>query len=101
MVASSSGDSKIYPKYNHNTFLFFWPETKNSYNKKNYLTPYDKSTTCYRFISISNDTNTNKTITLMLDHNIATSNYTNYKNTLKSKTSNWTRYKDKIDIIDE
>ena len=37
----------------------------------------------------------------MLDHNIATGNFTNYKNILKNKTSNWTRYKDKIDIIDE
>ena len=37
----------------------------------------------------------------MLDHNIVTGNFSNYKNILKNKTSNWTRYKDKIDIIDE
>ena len=39
----------------------------------------------------------------MLDHNIGISNYSNYKNELKNKTSNWSRYNDKytIDIIDE
>ena len=101
VAASSSGESKIYPQYNHSTFFFFDPVTKNPCNESNYWTPFDKSTTCYRFISICNDTNTSKTIALMLDHNIATSNFTNYKNILKNKTSNWSRYKDKIDIIDE
>ena len=99
--SSSSDDSKIYPQYNYSTFFFFAPETKNPCNETNYWTPFDQSTTCYRFISICNDTNTSKTITLMLDHNIATSNFTNYKNILKNKTSNWSRYIDKIDIIDE
>ena len=37
----------------------------------------------------------------MLDHNIATSNFYDYENILKVKTSNWSRYKDSIDIIDE
>ena len=99
--SSSSGDSKIYIQYNHSTFFFFDPVTKSPCNETNYWTPFDKSTTCYRFISICNDTNTSKTITLMLDHNIAKSNFTNYKNILKNKTSNWSRYKDSIDIIDE
>ena len=50
-----------------------------------------------------NDTNKTNTIRIMLDHNIGISNYSNYKNVLKNKTSNWSRYKDKyiIDIIDE
>ena len=100
-ASSSSGDSKIYPLYNYSTFFFFDPVTKNPCNETNYWTPFDKSTTCFRFISICNDTNTSNTITLMLDHNLATSNFTNYKNILKNKTSNWSRYKDKIDIIDE
>ena len=78
-VSSYSGDSKIFPKYNHNTFFFFDPETKNPCNEKNYLIPFDKSTTSYRFISIWNDTNTSKTITLMIGHNIATGNFSNIK----------------------
>ena len=37
----------------------------------------------------------------MLDQNIATSTFSEYENILKNKTYNWTRYKNKIDIIDE
>jgi hypothetical protein len=37
----------------------------------------------------------------MLDHNIGTSTYSDYKTVLKEKTSNWIRYKGNIDIIDE
>ena len=37
----------------------------------------------------------------MLDHNIGTSNYSNYKIVLKEKTNNWQKYKGIIDIIDE
>ena len=37
----------------------------------------------------------------MLDHNIETSTFINYESVLKNKTSNWIRYKGKVDIIDE
>jgi len=94
----------VYTAFKQNTFFFFDPVTNNPCNESNYWTPFDQSTTCYRFVSlVMNDTNKTNTIRIMLDHNIGISNYSNYKNVLKNKTSNWSRYKDKyiIDIIDE
>ena len=88
--------------YNLSTYFFFDPVSNNPCTEKNYWTPFDNETTCYRWISITNpDTNTSRTIKLMLDHNIATSNFSEYKKTLEEKTSNWVRYKNTIDIIDE
>ena len=93
---------EITTKYNLSTFFFFDPISNNPCNEKNYWTPFDNTTTCYRWISITpSDTNESSTIKLMLDHNIATSTFYDYKNILKNKTSNWSRYKDIIDIIDE
>ena len=88
--------------YNLSTFFFFDPVSNNPCTEKNYWTPFDNETTCYRWISITNpDTNTSSTIQLMLDHNIATSTFLEYKKTLEEKTSNWVRYKNTKDIIDE
>ena len=87
--------------YNLSTFFFFDPISNTPCTEKNYWTPFDKDTSCYRWISITYpDTNISK-IKLMLDHNIATSTFIDYKNVLKEKTSSWQRYKDEIDIIDE
>ena len=94
----------VLTEFRQNTFFFFDPVTNNPCTEKNYWTPFDQSTTCYRFVSVTiNDTNKTDTIKIMLDHNIGISNYSNYKNELKNKTSNWSRYNDKytIDIIDE
>ena len=91
-----------YPSYKLNTFFFFDPVTYVPCNETNYWTPYDQSTTCYRFVSITKtDTDKKEKIKIMLDHNIATSSYIDYKATLKQKTSNWRRYTGEIDIIDE
>ena len=88
--------------YNLSTFFFFDPVSNNPCTENNYWTPFDNETTCYRWISITNpDTNTSSTIKIMLDHNIATSSFSEYKKILEEKTSNWIRYKNTIDIIDE
>lgn len=94
----------VFSEFKQNTFFFFDPVTNNPCNENNYWTPFDQSTTCYRFVSITmNDNNNTNMIKIMLDHNIGMSNYSNYENVLKNKTSNWSRYKNKytIDIIDE
>ena len=82
-------NNDIFKEFKQNTFFFFDPVTNNPCNENNYWTPFDQSTTCYRFVSITiNDTNKTNMITIMLDHNIVISNYSNYNNILKNKTSN-------------
>ena len=97
-------ENDIFPMFRLNTFFFFDPVTNEPCNENNYWTPFDQSTTCYRFVSItSKDSIENRNITIMLDHNIGTSNYIDYINVLKDKTANWSRHKDKyiIDIVEE
>ena len=108
IIISIASDKKsdelpdVYTVFKLNTFFFFDPISNKRCNEKNYWTPFDQSTTCFRFVSITdNDTDKNNTIRIMLDHNIGMSNFSDYKNILKQKTSNWTRYKGEIDIIDE
>ena len=92
----------VLTKFNLLTFFYFDPVSESSYNEKNYSTPFDNTTTCYRWIIITYpDTNTSNTIKIMLDHNITTSTFSEYENILKNKTYNLARYKNKIDIIDE
>ena len=99
--------SIVIPLYAHevyklNTFFFFDPVTSKPCNETNYWTPFDQSTTCYRFVSVTiNDSSDKETIKIMLDHNIDISTYPDYAQVLKQKTSNWSRYKGTIDIIDE
>ena len=97
-------ENEIRREFKQNTFFFFDPVKNNPCNETNYWTPFDQETTCYRFVSLTmNDTSENNMITIMLDHNIGTSNFSNYQNELNKKTANWTRYRDKytIDIVDE
>ena len=89
-------------KFPQNTFFFFDPITNSPCNEGNYWTPFDQSTTCYRFVSlVTDDLEKNEKIKIMLDHNIGTSSFADYKAILKAKTADWTRYKGTIDIIDE
>ena len=65
-----------YPQYKLNNFFFFDPVTNNPCDETNYWTPFDQSTTCYRFVSItSDDTEEKPSIRIMLDHNIGVSNF--------------------------
>ena len=75
----------VYTEFKQNTFFFFDPVTNEPCNENNYWTPFDQSTTCYRFVSlVMNDTNKTNTIRIMLGHNVGVSNYSNYKNVLFS-----------------
>lgn len=88
--------------FKQNTFFFFDPVSNTACNEKNYWTPFDQLTTCYRFVSITqNDSTSNDKIKIMLDHNIGTSTYSNYKAVLKEKTAKWSRFNGTVDIIDE
>ena len=49
-----------YTAYKLNTFFFFDPVTNSPCNENNYWTPFDQSTTCYRFVSITSDDTTQK-----------------------------------------
>ena len=100
---SSNDDSiDVQVEIKLNNFLFFDPVTDKPCNEDNYWTPFDNSTTCYRFVSLeTNDTINKTTIRIMMDHNIGRSNYTDYKKVLKQKTSNWKRFKGDIDIVDK
>ena len=94
--------SDVLREFNLSTLFYFDPVSESPYSEKNYWTPFDNTTTCYKWISITYpDTNAINTIKIMLDHNIATSTFSEYKNILKNKTYNWARYKNKIDIIYE
>ena len=93
---------EVLTEFNLSTFFYFDPVSKEPCNEKNYWTPFDNSTTCYRWISVTYpDKNTSNTIKIMLDHNIVTSSFSEYDERLKNKTSNWSRYKGIVDIIDE
>ena len=94
--------SICHPSYQLNTYFFFNPVSNDACDETNYWTPFDQSTTCYRFVSVTmNDSENNNKIKIMLDHNIGISDFSKYKAVLKEKTSKWSRYKGTIDIIDE
>ena len=91
-----------HPSYQQNTYFFFDPVSNAPCDETNYWTPFDQSTTCYRFISVTmNDSESNDKIKIMLDHNIGVSDFSKYKSVLKEKTLKWSRYKGTIDIIDK
>ena len=92
----------LYKEFKQNTFFFFDPISDKPCTENNYWTPIDNTTTCYRFVSATiNDTAENNKIKIMLDHNIATSNFSDYKKVLNQITSSWSRYRGSIDIMDE
>lgn len=92
-----------YSSYNIEDYLYYDPVNANSVcNKYNYWTFYNQNTTCYRFIVLTkNDTQSNSTIKAMLDHDIAKTQYNNYKSVLDNEMKKWVRYKGEYDIIDE
>ena len=91
-----------HPEYKLNTLFYFDPETNNKCDETNYWTPFNQKTTCYRFINLElKDTSEKETIKLMLDHNIAYSDFNSYKLKLKEATSKWKKVSETISIIDE
>ena len=92
--------SICHPSYQLNTYFFFGPVSNEVCDETNYWTPFDQSTTCYRFVSVTMNDSEEKD-KIMLDHNIGVSDFSKYKAVLKEKTSKWSRYKGTIDLIDE
>ena len=81
---------------------FYDPVSDAPCNYTNYWTIYNKETTCYRFIVISlDDSDKEKTIKIMLDHNIATSTFDDYPKLLKKEMEKWKKYNGTYDIITE
>lgn len=88
--------------YSLGDFVFFDPISSMACSDKDYWTPYNQDTTCYRFIVLeNNDTSLNSKLKVMLDHDIGNSIYDNYKAVLDSETSSWYGHEGDIDIIDE
>ena len=91
-----------YEKYTLEDFVFFDPISEKTCNVNNYWTFYNQDTTCYRFIILNkNDTTSNGTIKLLLDHNVGYDVYDNYSSILNSQTSSWTRQNGSVNIPDE
>ena len=87
-------------KYTLNDYAYYDPVNGASCNEKNYWTPYNQNTTCYRFIVLTNNDTTSKTtLKVMLDHNVGNREsgdfvyYSEAISTLNNGTSSWTHYK--------
>lgn len=91
-----------YEKYNINDFVYFDPISNNKCDETNYWTIYNQNTTCYRFVVLeNNDSSRNRSLKIMLDHNIGFDVFDNYQSVLEEGTKDWIRYTNTIDIIDE
>lgn len=83
-------------------FVYYDPTSTNTCDYTNYWTPYNQKSTCYRFVVLTtNDTSSNSTLKIMLDHDVGYGTFDNYKTILENGTKNWSRYNGEIDIIDE
>ena len=81
---------------------FFDPVSDAPCNYTNYWTIYNTETTCYRFIVVSLDDSENeKDIKIMLDHNIAISTFDDYPKILKNEMEKWIKYNGTYDLISE
>ena len=77
-------------KYNLNDLIFFDPVSNSDCKENNYWTFFNQNTTCYKFLSISNeDTSKSETIELILDHDLTSEIFEKSEETLKKYTSNW------------
>ena len=89
-------------KYSIGDFVYYDPILTKTCDYTSYWTPYNQNSTCYRFIVLTtDDTSSDTTIKIMLDHDVGYGTYDNYKTILNSGTKDWVRYNGKVDIIDE
>ena len=86
-ILSELKENKIYKL---NSLIFYDPVSDLSCNESNYWTSYNSDTTCYRFLSITNeDTPQSEIIELILDHDLTSETFYNAEETLINYTSNW------------
>ena len=90
-----------YKVFQLNDLIFYDPISNSECNETNYWTPYNQETTCYRFLSITlNDSSSEKSIKLILDHDLSSDSFHNSKKVLKEKTSDWKNIID-INLIEQ
>jgi hypothetical protein len=88
-------------KFNLNDLIFYDPISNLDCNEKNYWTPFNTKTTCFKFLSITNnDTSNSSTIDLILDHDLTSEIYEKAKEVLQFHTSNWKNILN-IDLISQ
>ncbi|MCQ2817083.1 MAG: hypothetical protein MJ252_07445, partial [archaeon] len=89
-------------KFKLNDLFFYDPISEEICDHKNYWTPFNPNTTCYRWVNLnSNDTEDDNTIMIMLDNNIQIDNYTRVDFLLKALKAKWKRYTGDISLPDE
>jgi len=95
---SEYNDNKV---FNLNDLIFYNPISNLDCNEKNYWTPFNTNTTCFKFLSITNnDTSNSNTIDLILDHDLALEAFEKAKEVLQFYTSNWKNILN-IDLISQ
>lgn len=92
-------------EYNFIYTVYYDPVNESNCNASNYWTFYNSNTTCYRFVIVKYaddfvSEEEDNDITIILDHNIAISDFNTYEKDLKEATKNW-KNKDNIDILAE
>jgi len=91
-----------YDTYKFDDFVYFDPVSNTQCNSSNYWTIYNQNTTCYRFLVIDlEDDSNSSTLKIILDHDVGYDVYENYQTILNDTATKWVRYKGLIDIIDE
>ena len=82
--------ANTYEAYAWGEWVYYDPVNHSSCNESNYWTPFSQNTTCYRWFLIEEDSSSQSTLKLILDHNLTTSTWDNLQNTLSSSTNDWT-----------
>ena len=86
-IFAEINDNKVYYL---NDLIFYDPVSNSDCNEKNYWTIYNSDTTCYKFLSITNDdTSEKETIELILDHDLSYETFYKSEDALKNLTLNW------------
>ena len=98
-INSIDYNAATYKKYLPTDFVFFDPVNHKTCNSKNYWTPVNQNTTCYRFVVVTtNDTTSSSNIRIMLDHNLDISTFDNLNSSLSSTTKSWSGYNKTVGI---
>ena len=88
-------------RFNLNDLIFYDPISNLDCKEKNYWTPFNTNTTCFKFLSITNnDTTNSNTIDLILDHDLTSETFAKAKEVLQFYTSNWKNILN-IDLISQ
>ncbi|MBR3131120.1 InlB B-repeat-containing protein [Candidatus Saccharibacteria bacterium] len=77
--------------------VFFDPVNSSATcNETNYWTPQSPGTTCYRWYLIRKDTSDSSSLRLLLDHDVATTDFVSSTGALDGLSSSWSNYSGNI-----